>query len=317
MKILITGGAGFIGSHLTALFLDQGHEVWVIDNLLTSSRKNLDQALGEPRLKFIQADVSLPDSLSEIRNTGFDAVYHLASPASPIQYEKYPLETLKANAFGTYHLLELIRHRPETRFILASTSEVYGDPLVHPQTETYWGNVNPYGPRSCYDEAKRFAEAVSYTYLKKYGADTRIARIFNTYGPNMEKEDGRVISNLIVQALSGSPLTVHGNGEQTRSFCYVTDLVEALAKMAEADIRGEVINLGNPNELSINRIAETIRDLTGSNSEIVHRPLPQDDPQKRKPDIAKAKRLLGWEPKTNLENGLKSTISYFRERFRL
>lgn len=317
MKILITGGAGFIGSHLSAFFAQKGAQVYIVDNLLTSTKKNLKIIPEQKNLQFIKADLCQSQSLKPLANVNFDLVYHLASPASPVQYERYPLTALQVNSFGTYYLLELVKKNKNTIFVYASTSEIYGDPLVHPQTETYWGNVNSFGPRSCYDEAKRFGEALCYTYLNKDRLNIRIARIFNTYGPNMEKEDGRVISNFIVQALTDAPLTIFGDGSQTRSFCYVDDMVQALYLMGQKSIKGQVINLGNPEEISVLDIAKLIKKLTGSNSSLVFKPLPEDDPRRRKPDISKAKKLLGWQPNHNLESGLKSTIAYFKKRFSL
>jgi nucleoside-diphosphate-sugar epimerase len=312
MNILITGGAGFIGSHLTEKFLSGDQNVVVIDNLLTSSIANISKFNKNPKFNFIKADVSNTNFVKQLQNIKFDLVYHLASPASPVQYEKYPLETLKANSVGVENVLEHIVKRDKAGFVFASTSEIYGDPLIHPQIETYWGNVNSFGPRSCYDEAKRFGEALCFTYLKKYNLNIRVARIFNTYGPNMEKNDGRVISNFIVQALMNQPLSINGTGSQTRSFCYVTDLVNGLYKLGTKNVKGEVINLGNPEEYSIKEIATIILSLTTSKATICYKPLPKDDPQKRKPNIEKAQRLLDWQPKVNLEEGLKATIFYFK-----
>ena len=317
MKVLITGGAGFIGSHLSALFTEKKHQGYIVDNLLTSTKKNLETISHQKNLTFIKADLCEPVSLKPLLKKNFDIIYHLASPASPVQYERFPLAALKVNSFGTYYLLELLKKSKKTAFVYASTSEVYGDPLVHPQTESYWGNVNSFGPRSCYDEAKRFGEALCYTYLHKEKLNIRVARIFNTYGPNMEKEDGRVISNFIVQALTNSPLTIFGDGSQTRSFCYVDDLIQALYLMGQKPIKGQIVNLGNPQEISVLEIAKKIKTLTNSHSSLVFKPLPQDDPRRRKPDITKAKKLLEWEPHHTLNKGLESTIAYFKKRFGL
>lgn len=313
MKVFIAGGAGFIGSHLTARHLAQGDSVVVLDNLITGTTENLKSLSANPALQFIEGDVTAYD-LSGF--TDLDIIYHLASPASPIQYKKHAVETLLANSRGTFFLLEMLRNNPKSSFVMASTSEIYGDPLVHPQKEDYWGNVNTVGPRSCYDEGKRFAEAMCYTYWKKYDLNIRIARIFNTYGPNMEKNDGRVVSNFITQAIDGAAITIYGDGSQTRSFCYVADMVEGLRKLATVPgIAGEVINLGNPTEKTMNELAEIIKNMVQSQSEIVHREIDADDPKKRKPDIGKAKQILGWEPKVSLEDGLRETIEYFKQRF--
>lgn len=308
MNILVTGGAGFIGSHLTRSLLEKGHVVTVIDNFITGSKKNLPE---NEKLTFIEADVITFD-FSKL--PAFDVLFHLASPASPIQYWKYPVETLRTNAEGTYNVLEHIRKTGKGTFVIASTSEVYGDPEVHPQVESYFGNVNSFGVRSCYDEAKRYAEAMTYSYGKTFGLDVRVARIFNTYGPNMEKEDGRVISNFINQALSSKPITIYGDGKQTRSFCYVSDMVEGLQKLAFTDnLTMEVVNLGNPIEKTVAQIAEMIKEMTNSSSEITFEPIGEDDPKKRKPDISKAKSKLVWEPVVELKDGLQYTIEYFRK----
>ncbi|OGK36654.1 hypothetical protein A3F03_00915 [Candidatus Roizmanbacteria bacterium RIFCSPHIGHO2_12_FULL_41_11] len=312
MNILITGGAGFIGSHLAKLHLSLGDNVWIIDNLLTGSKQNLDRMTGHT-LKFYEADITTFD-LNKLPR--MDLVYHLASPASPVQYKKHPVETLLANSVGSYRLMEWLKSGHGHRLVLASTSEVYGDPLVHPQVETYWGNVNSVGVRACYDEAKRFAEAIVTTYLRKYQIDVRVARIFNTYGPNMEKNDGRIISNFVIQALTNKPITVYGDGQQTRSFCFVADLVKGLHLLGAKDsLKGEIVNLGNPDERTVLEMAKLIKQLTDSSSEIVFQPIEDDDPKKRKPDITKAKTLLDWEPKIGLEDGLKQTINYFKERY--
>lgn len=313
MNILITGGAGFVGSHLTEHHLNLGHHVYVIDNLITGQQANIDPLLENQNLHFFNQDVIAFDF---VQLPDMDVLYHLASPASPIQYKKYPVETMMVHSTGTHNLLEFMREGRGKRIVMASTSEVYGDPLVHPQVEEYWGNVNPNGVRSCYDEAKRFAEALLMTYHRKYEVDVRIARIFNTYGPHMEKNDGRVVSNFVMQALSKEPITIYGDGKQTRSFCYVSDLVQGLFLLGTTEnISGKVINLGNPNEKTVAELAELVKQLTKSNSEIVYRPIDEDDPKKRKPDITKAQTILGWEPKISLEDGLEKTITYFRQRF--
>jgi dTDP-glucose 4,6-dehydratase len=288
----------------------EGHEVVGLDNFLTGSPENLESLRGHPRFRLVEHDVSepLPDTVAESR---FDAVLHMASPASPKDYLENPIETLMVGSAGSRNMLEVAR-RNDARYLLTSTSECYGDPLVHPQVETYWGNVNPVGPRSCYDESKRFAEAITMAYHRKYGVRTTIARIFNTYGPRMQLNDGRVVPAFLDQALRGEPLTVFGDGSQTRSFCYVSDLVEGLYRLLHSNERYPV-NLGNPIELTILEFAERIRRLTGANSEIVFRPLPEDDPKQRRPDISKAKRILGWTPKVSLEEGLAETVAYFRK----
>ncbi len=317
-KILITGGAGFIGSNLTDFFLKKGDYVLSVDNFLTSSPTNVKPFLSNSRFTFKKIDLLKSDIKKFVGNQKIDIIYHLASPASPKQYIKYPLETLFVNSLSTYMLLNFIKdYSSKTIFIFASTSEVYGDPEVHPQNETYWGNVNPVGVRSCYDEAKRFGEALCMTFYRKYDIDIRIARIFNTYGPNMEKNDGRVISNFVVQALSGKPLTVYGKGTQTRSFCYVSDLVMALSLMAQKSIKGEIVNLGNNHEIPIIDIANFIKKITNSKSKVIYKILPQDDPKRRCPDIDKAKKKLQWKPIVSIEKGLPQTIQYFKERFRL
>lgn len=313
MKILITGGVGFIGSNLSNYFIEQGHQVTVIDNLITGRKENITQLFNNPNFSFIKADICTLnfDSLNS-----FDLIYHLASPASPIQYKKYPIETLRANSFGTERLVEFMKMSNNSVFVFASTSEVYGDPLEHPQKESYWGNVNPVGPRACYDEAKRFGEALSVNYQRQFKLDIRIARIFNTYGPNMEKDDGRVVSNFIMQALSNKPITIYGTGYHTRSFCYVNDMVDALVKLGTVpNLSGQIINLGNPNEITIKKLAEIIKKMTKSLSLIVEKTIQADDPKMRQPNITKAKSLLNWQPKINLETGLKKTIKYFRVNY--
>ncbi|MGQ9585023.1 MAG: UDP-glucuronic acid decarboxylase family protein [Anaerolineae bacterium] len=311
MRILITGGAGFLGSHLCDRFLAEGYEVVCMDNLVTGNVRNIEHLAGNDRFLFIKHDVT-----NYIYVGGpLDVVMHFASPASPIDYLKLPIQTLKVGALGTHKALGLALAKG-ARFVLASTSEVYGDPLVHPQPEEYWGNVNPIGPRGVYDEAKRFAEAMTMAYHRAHGVDTRIARIFNTYGPRMRLDDGRVVPNFIGQALRGEPLTVYGDGSQTRSFCYVSDLIEGLVRLVHAQETGPV-NLGNPDEMTILEFAHRINEMTGNQAGIVFEPLPQNDPQVRRPDIAKARRVLGWEPKVSFEEGMKETIAWFRTRIGL
>ncbi len=286
--------------------LAEGHTVVGLDNLLTGSKRNLEHLASQPRFRFIGHDVTLPLAL----DGQVDAVLHMASPASPKDYLQHPIETLDVGSAGTRQMLELARTR-NASFLLTSTSECYGDPLVHPQVETYWGNVNPVGPRSCYDESKRFAEALTMAFHRTYNMRTNIARIFNTYGPRMKLNDGRVVPAFLDQALRGEPMTVFGDGSQTRSFCHVSDLVDGLYRLMQSNERYPV-NLGNPQEMTILEFAERIRRLTGSKSLIIHEPLPQDDPKQRKPDIGKARRILGWEPRVSLEEGLRHTIEYFR-----
>ncbi len=311
MRILITGGAGFLGSHLCDRFLAEGHEVIAMDNLLTGKMENIAHLAGHERFRFIKQDVT--EYL--FVDGPIDAILHFASPASPVDYLRYPIQTLKVGALGTHKTLGLARFKG-ARYLLASTSEVYGDPLVHPQSEEYWGNVNPIGPRGVYDEAKRFAEAMVMAYHRSHGLDTRIARIFNTYGPRMRINDGRVVPNFISQALRGEPLTVYGDGSQTRSFCYVDDLIEGVYRLLFSDEVGPV-NLGNPHEMTILEFAETINRITGNKAGIVFKSLPVDDPKVRQPDISKARQVLGWEPKISLEEGLERTIPYFRRRLGL
>ncbi len=306
MRALVTGGAGFLGSHLCDRLLAEDHEVIAMDNFVTGNRRNIAHLEGDPRFRFVEHNVTQFISVEG----RLDAVLHFASPASPIDYLELPIQTLKVGSLGTHNALGLALAKG-ARFLLASTSEVYGDPLVHPQPETYWGNVNPIGPRGVYDEAKRFAEAMTMAYHRAHGVPTRIVRIFNTYGERMRPRDGRVVPALIGQALAGEPMTVFGDGSQTRSFCYVSDLVDGVYRLLLSD-EVEPVNLGNPTELSVLEFARTIRRLTGTSSEIVFRPLPVDDPRVRQPDITKARTKLGWEPKVKLEDGLSRTIEYFR-----
>ena len=307
MRHLISGAAGFIGSHLCDRLLAGGHTVVGLDNLITGSRHNLAHLQGRPDFRLIDCDVT-----REIAADGrFDHVWHLASLASPKEYLAHPIETLESGSTATRNMLEIAR-RDEARFLLTSTSECYGDPLEHPQAETYWGHVNPVGPRSCYDESKRYAEAFTMAYYRTFGVRTNIARIFNTYGPRMALNDGRVVPAFLDQALRGEPLTIYGDGNQTRSFCYVTDLVDGLVKLSASEERLPV-NLGNPVELTILEFAERIRRLVNSNLAFKFEPLPQDDPRKRRPDISKAKRVLGWEPNVSLEDGLRETVAYFKD----
>lgn len=311
MNILITGGAGFIGSNLVKFHLNKNDTVTVIDNLLTGNLRNIRPFEGSPKFIFFQADI-VNYQFDKLQS--FDIVYHLASPASPKKYKKYPIETLMVNSLGTKNVLDFCINSKSQTFILASTSEVYGDPLIHPQVESYYGNVNTVGARSCYDEAKRFAETLVMTYFKKYNFNIRIARIFNTYGPNMEKDDGRVVSNFIVQALANTPLTIYGNGRQTRSLCYIDDMVDALYRLAiTKNINGEIINLGNTNEITVSELGALIKKLTNSNSNFIYEETDCDDPKKRKPDTTKAKKLLDWEPKIDLQTGLDLTINYFKQ----
>ena len=306
MRHLLSGAAGFIGSHLCDRLIEDGHEVVGLDNLITGSRRNFARLDGHARFEFIECDVTRPIEV----NGRFDRVWHLASLASPKEYLAHPLETLDAGSAGTRNLLE-IAARDDAGFLLTSTSECYGDPLEHPQKESYWGNVNPVGMRSCYDESKRYAEALTMAYHRSRGVPTNIARIFNTYGPRMALHDGRVVPAFLDQALRGEPLTIFGDGRQTRSFCYVADMVEGLLRLANSEERFPV-NLGNPVELTILEFAERIRRLTGAKLELVFKPLPNDDPRRRKPDISKAKQVLAWEPKVSLDEGLRQTVEYFR-----
>ena len=306
MRVIVSGAAGFIGSHMCDRLLAEGHTVVGLDNFLTGSEQNLAHLARHPGFRFIRQDVTQPTAL----DGAIDAVLHMASPASPKDYLEHPIETLDAGSAGTRQMLELARVN-NASFLLTSTSETYGDPLVHPQVETYWGNVNPVGPRSCYDESKRFAEAMTMAFHRTHKMRTNIARIFNTYGPRMKLNDGRVVPAFMDQALRGEPLTIFGDGSQTRSFCYVSDLVDGLYRLMQSDERYPV-NLGNPEEMTILEFAERIRVLTGSKSRIIHEQLPQDDPKQRKPDISKARRILSWEPRVPLDEGLRQTIQYFR-----
>jgi dTDP-glucose 4,6-dehydratase len=306
VRLLVTGAAGFLGSHLCDRLLAEGHDVIGMDNLVTGSEANVSQLASNPRFSFVHHDVS-----QYIRVEGpLDGVLHFASPASPIDYLRLPIQTLKVGSLGTHNALGLAKAKG-ARFFLASTSEVYGDPLIHPQPETYWGNVNPIGPRGVYDEAKRFAEAMTMAYRRHHGMETRIVRIFNTYGPRMRPRDGRVVSNFIVQALLNEPLTIYGSGEQTRSFCYVSDLVEGIYRLFLSD-RKDPTNLGNPREFTVVELAELIKRMTGTAAPIVHEALPTDDPKVRQPDITIARAVLDWEPRVGLQEGLATTIEYFR-----
>ena len=306
-RVLVTGGAGFIGSHLCERLMASGREVLCIDNYYTGTRHNVQNFLGNPRFELMRHDVCFPLYVE------VDQIYNLACPASPIHYQLDPVQTTKTSVHGAINMLGLAK-RIKAKILQASTSEVYGDPIVHPQTEDYWGNVNPIGPRSCYDEGKRCAETLFFDYFRQHRLRIKVARIFNTYGPRMHPNDGRVVSNFIVQALKNKDITVYGDGDQTRSFCYVDDLVDGLIRLmdSEDDIVGP-INLGNPREFTIRQLAEVVIDLTGSGSKIIHRPLPQDDPKQRQPDISKAQELLGWQPVLPLAEGLTRTIAYFEE----
>ncbi len=310
-RMLITGGAGFIGSHLCNFFIEKGFEVICMDNLLTGSLDNIEHLFGQERFSFIKQDVTnfihIPGEL--------DFILHFASPASPIDYLDFPIQTLKVGSLGTHKVLGLVKEK-KARFLLASTSEVYGDPLVHPQREDYWGNVNPIGPRGVYDEATRLAEAMTLAYQRFHKLDTRIARIFNTFGPRMRRGDGRVVPAFILQALRGEDLTVFGDGLQTRSFCYISDMVEGIYRLLTSEYTGPV-NLGNPREMNILDFGKKILQLTGSSSRIVFKPLPEDDPQVRQPDISLAKKVLKWEPTVSLEEGIKLTLEYFQQKLKL
>jgi UDP-glucuronate decarboxylase len=305
-RILVTGGAGFLGSHLVDRLLEQGHEVLCIDNLFTGTKRNLEHLHAQPRFEFMRHDVTFPLYVEA------DEIYNLACPASPIHYQHDPVQTTKTSVHGAINMLGLAK-RLKCRILQASTSEVYGDPTIHPQTEDYWGNVNPIGPRSCYDEGKRCAETLFFDYHRQHGLEIKVARIFNTYGPRMHPSDGRVVSNFIVQALKGEPITLYGDGKQTRSFCYVDDLIGGLVRLMESPaLLTGPINLGNPVEFTMLELAEMVLAETGSSSPLVRQPLPQDDPKQRQPNIALAKKHLGWIPKVALREGLKSTTAYFR-----
>ena len=304
-RILVTGGAGFLGSHLIDRLLDRGDEVLCVDNLFTGDKSNLDHLVGHPRFEFMRHDVCFPLYVE------VDQIYNLACPASPVHYQFDPVQTTKTSVVGAINMLGLAK-RVKAKIFQASTSEIYGDPSVHPQPESYWGNVNTIGPRACYDEGKRCAETLFFDYKRQHGLDIKVARIFNTYGPRMHPNDGRVVSNFIMQALQGDPITIYGDGSQSRSFCYVDDLVEGFMRLMETgrDFTGP-LNLGNPNEFTMIELAEAVLDITGSKSRLESRPLPQDDPRQRQPDISLAKEKLDWEPKTQLREGLSKTIEYF------
>ncbi len=314
MRVLITGGAGFIGSHLAEKFINENHQVVVMDSLLTGDANNIAPLIGREGFLFIKHDVTHYIYVDGV----VDAVLHFASPASPVDYLKFPIQTLKVGALGTHNALGVAKAK-HAKFLLASTSEVYGDPLVHPQNESYWGNVNPIGVRGVYDEAKRFAEAMTMAYHRYHGLDTRIVRIFNTYGPRMRLQDGRAIPNFITQALAGKPVTVYGDGSQTRSVTYINDEVEGIYRLLLSDVQGihDPVNIGNPHEMTILELAQAILKITGSKSEVVVMPLPEDDPKVRQPDIGRAKALLGWEPKVQVDEGLRRTIDDFRARLNL
>ncbi len=305
-RALVTGGAGFLGSHLCDALLAENWNVVVVDNLLTGRRANLDHFRNQAAFEFIEQDICEPFDVGKV-----DYVFHFASPASPVDYTVHGIPTLKVGSLGTFHALD-IAHKYGAKYLVSSTSECYGDPLEHPQKETYWGNVNSIGPRSVYDEAKRFTESVTMAYHRYHQVDTRIVRIFNTYGPRMQLNDGRVVPNFMKQAMRGEPLTVYGNGNQTRSFCYVSDEIDGFLRLSKSDEHLPV-NIGNPNEFTIVECAQMILKVTGSKSEIRYEPLPQDDPKQRRPDITKARQLLGWEPKIDLETGLRKSLDYFKE----
>ncbi len=318
MDILITGGAGFLGSHLCKHFVEEGHNVATYDNLVTGRPDNLESVLGSSNFEIMKHDVTEyidVNSASVFTGAGPDRILHFASPASPEDYLEYPIKTLKVGSLGTHRALGVAKKYDST-FMLASTSEVYGDPLDHPQAEDYWGNVNPIGLRGVYDESKRFAEAMTMAYHRNHEVNTRIVRIFNTYGPRMRLQDGRVVPNFIKQALRGDPLTVYGDGSQTRSFCYVTDMIDGILRLLETEVN-EPVNIGNPDEMTILSFAETVRDVVSSDSGITHEPLPEDDPQRRQPDISRARDLLDWKPEVALEEGLEKTIPYFRSELDL
>jgi UDP-glucuronate decarboxylase len=308
-RILVTGGAGFIGSHLCERLLDQGHEVLCVDNFYSSSRVNVEHLITNRRFELMRHDVTFPLYVE------VDEIYHLACPASPIHYQRDPVQTTKTSVHGSINMLGLAK-RTKARILLASTSEVYGDPTVHPQPEDYWGNVNPIGPRSCYDEGKRCAETLFMDYRRQHGMDTKIVRIFNTYGPRMAPDDGRVVSNFVMQALSGAPMTVYGSGEQTRSFCYIDDMVDGLLAMMNTppDVSGP-INLGNPEEVTMRDLAVQVARVVGAPAQVTHVPLPDDDPMQRMPDVSRARELLGWSAQIPLDKGLEHTVNWFREQY--
>jgi dTDP-glucose 4,6-dehydratase len=308
VRTLITGGGGFIGSHLCGRLLADGHEVVAVDNFITGRKENLKAFLNQPRFRLVEHDISQPLAF----DGSIDNILHFASPASPVDYLMYPIQTLKVGSLGTHNTLGLAKAK-NARYLMASTSEVYGDPEQHPQREDYWGHVNPIGLRGCYDEAKRFSEAIVMAYHRSHSVNTHIVRIFNTYGERMRLDDGRVLPNFMGQALRGEPLTVYGNGSQTRSFCYVSDLVDGIVRLLFTEFH-EPVNLGNPSEVSILEFAREILDLSGSKSSLVFKPLPQDDPKVRKPDITRARQLLGWEPKVDRHEGLKRTLAYFQNQ---
>ena len=305
--VLITGGAGFVGSHLCDLFLQRGYRVICLDSLITGSKENIAHHAGDKNFKFMEYDITVPLVIEE----PIDMVLHFASPASPVDYLEFPIETLKVGSYGTHNSLGLAKAK-KASFLLASTSEIYGDPLVHPQKESYWGNVNPVGPRSVYDEAKRFAETLTMAYYRVHKLNTKIVRIFNTYGPRMRPMDGRAIPNFITQALKEKPMTIYGSGRQTRSFCYVSDLVEGLYRLAHSNLH-EPVNLGNPTEIALKELASRIKKITKTKSKFVYRPLGADDPKQRRPDITQAKKKLNWKPKVGLNEGLSATIEWFKE----
>ncbi len=308
-RILVTGGFGFIGSHLVDRLLQDGHDVLVVDNFYSGVRRNLSHVLSHPRLELLRHDITFPLYVE------VDEIYHLACPASPVFYQRDPVQTTKTSVMGSINMLGLAK-RTKAKILLTSTSEVYGDPIVHPQPESYWGNVNPIGPRSCYDEGKRCAETLFFDYRRQHDMAIKVARVFNTYGPRMRPDDGRVVSNFIVAALNGQPLTIFGDGSHTRSFCYIDDMVEGLVRLMETPhaVTGP-INLGNPRECTISELAEKVQALTGSPDSLDYQPLPEDDPAQRMPAIDEAKRVLGWTPQTELDAGLKLTVDYFRDYF--
>lgn len=305
-KILVTGGAGFLGSHLCRRLVDEGNDVICVDNFYTGDKGNVIDLVGKPNFEIMRHDITFPLYIE------VDEIYNLACPASPVQYQKNPVQTLKTSVHGAINMLGLAK-RTGARILQASTSEIYGDPQQHPQTEEYWGHVNPTGTRACYDEGKRAAETLFFDYHRQHGVDIRVIRIFNTYGPNMQLDDGRVISNFVVQALKGQDITIYGDGQQTRSFCYVSDLIDGMMRMMENDYVGPV-NLGNPTEFTIAQLAEKIVSMTDSTSKIINVGLPSDDPKQRRPDISKARDLLDWHPRVELDSGLKKTIAYFKDK---